>query len=407
MGEHSAVTQLDLTSARLQLARLPVEPIGKVLRQACKISGRALDITRVGVWLFRPEDDLLECVCLYSTNDAPVPAPLRMSKMPTYVAAVREQRFVATSNAQLDLHTLELNEVYLKPLGITSMLDSAIYRSGEVVGVVCHERVGEPRDFSESEREFAATVADIVAYLLEADRRGQLERQVHALEVRLKDAQRIEAVSRFAAGIAHDLGNLLSVVTTGLEVLDRQGQGGDVLTMLREAASHGSALTRQLSSLTRGGRTDRDRQLLRGRELEQRWKTLLGSMLQEPWAVAFDVDPEAQLWADSLQLEQVLLNLVFNARDAMAGGGTILVRLKAHDGRTSRLEVVDTGEGISPEQVGDVFTPYFSTRGGRGAGLGLSTVQFLVHEHGGRVELSSAVGDGTTVTVHWPKAAPA
>ncbi len=405
MGEHSAITQLNLASARLALARLPAAPIGEALRCACKISSQALEAPRVGVWLFEPELDQLRCVSLYTPDNQPLPKPLRISDIPIYSAAIREQRFVATPDAQNDPLTRDVMG-YVTTYAVHSMLDAAIYRAGEVVGIVCHERPGPAREFKESEREFAATVADIVAYLLESDRRIALERQLHALEVKLKDAQRIEAVSRFAAGIAHDLGNLLTVVTTGLEVLERQGKGGEVLQMIREATAHGSALTRQLSHLTRGGKSDKNRQLLRGRDLKNTWSSLLGSMIKAPWQVTLDVDPEVQVWADAVQLEQVLLNLVFNARDAMKGGGPILVRLRKHDAQLARVEVVDTGVGIPPEHMADVFAPYFTTKGEQGTGLGLSTVQFLAHEHGGRVDLSSAPGDGTTVTVYWPVAAP-
>lgn len=403
MGEQSAVTQLNLTSARLQLSRLSHGSLAKVLRHACKISAQALEVTRVGVWMFEPEHDLLRCIAHYTPEDAPLPAPFKMSAIPKYVAAVKELRFVSTANAQLDPHTQELAP-HLKTHGITSMLDAAFYRAGQVVGIVCHERVGEPREFTVSEREFAASVGDVVAYLIEADNRIGLERRVHELEVSLKDAQRIETVSRFAAGIAHDLGNLLTVVTTGLEVLDRQGQANpDVLKMMRETTAHGSALSRQLTRLTKGSSNAVDRQELLGKNLKQSWCALLGAVVKAPWSVVLDVDPDARVWADAVQLEQVLLNLVFNARDAMPKGGPVLVRLKPHDEQLSKLEVVDTGVGIAKEHLDDVFAPYFTTKGERGTGLGLSTVQFLVHEHGGRVGLSSSVGDGTTVTVYWPR----
>ncbi|MBL8956468.1 MAG: GAF domain-containing protein [Myxococcaceae bacterium] len=405
MGEHSAITQLNLTSARLALARLPAAPLGEALKCACKIASQALDTRRVGVWLFEPEAQQLRCICLYSPDGQPVPAPLPMADIPSYSATLREQRYLATRDAQVDPVTRDVKQ-YTSQHGIHSMLDAAIYRAGSVVGVVCHERQGPVREFKESECEFAVTVADIVAYLLESDQRLSLERQVHRLEVKLKDAQRIDAVSRFAAGIAHDLGNLLTVVTTGLQVLEKQGAAGDVVKMVREATNHGSALTRQLSRLTRGVSTDKDRQVLRGRDLKETWGTLLGAMLKAPWVVALDVDPEAQVWADAVQLEQVLLNLVFNARDAMANGGTILVRFKKHDEQFARIDVIDTGVGIPPEHVADVFAPYFTTKGDQGTGLGLSTVQFLAHEHGGRVDLSSAPGDGTTVTIYWPVSAP-
>ncbi len=402
MGEQSAITELNLTSARLALSRLPVEPIGKALRQACKISAQALETPRVGVWLFDAEQDLLRCVCLYTRDDQPLPSPLPMSAIPGYVSAIREQRFIATADAQQDPHTTEVLS-YLRAHDIRSMLDAAIYRQGEVVGVVCHERTGPAREFKESERDFATSVADVVAYLLEADRRLDLERQVHKLEVQLKDSQRIETVSRFAAGIAHDLGNLLTIVTTGLEVLERQGQANaEVLKMLREATTHGTALSRQLTRLTRGASSSENRQLLVGAHLKESWSSLLGAVVKAPWSLVLDVDDAAQMWADAVQLEQVLLNLVFNARDAMPDGGPVVVRLRVHDERFTKLEVIDTGVGIPKEHLDAVFQPYFTTKGDRGTGMGLSTVQFLVHEHGGRVSLSSTVGDGTTVTVFWP-----
>ncbi|MBX7096606.1 MAG: GAF domain-containing sensor histidine kinase [Myxococcaceae bacterium] len=414
--EQSAVTaRVGFTEVRLKLSRLkPGGGLRELYRQIAELAAEAMDVDRVGVWFFEPENDLLRCAWLHDRRVRHVIdlSPLQVSRVPVYASAIREHRFIATDDAQNDPQTRELAQSYLVPNGITSMLDSAIYRDGQVIGVVCLEHVGPRRGWLPEEHQFAATVADLLAYFVEAESRVEVERQAHQLELRAKDQQRLEAIARFAAGVGHDLNNLLAVVTNGLELLDKRldVDGKQISQMIRTSAEQSSALVKQLVLL--GRREPPQAQLLEARHLKGHLAQLLAATVQPPWEVAFDVDDRVTFYADATQLEQVVLNLVHNARDATKGGGTVLVRLHPAPRRAgpafSQIQVVDTGQGMSDQELDRLGEPFFTTKPrGKGTGLGMATVLLLVNLHGGQVSIDSTPGEGTTVTVRWPADAEA
>lgn len=414
--ENSAVTQATgltqrafLTNARLKISRLKVEKeLGAVLKQVTEISSQALDVARVGVWFFDPPRDQLRCEELYDGKaQAHLGAStLKMSQLPVYCAAVREKRFVETDDARKEPLTQELSP-YLDQHHITALLDAAIYRQGEVVGVVCHEHVGPPRAWKPEERQFAATVADLVGLFLETHDRLEAQAAQHQLELELKDARRLQALCRFAAGVSHDLGNLLGAVTNGVAVLEKSAtpESREVLQLISDSAAQSAKLARQLLSLSK-------KEPLQPRMVEVKavlasLEALAAAPLAPGCKLAFDAEPGLEVWADSTQLEQVLYNLVLNARDAMPRGGTVLVR--AHPDPEEgfvELEVIDTGVGIPKENLEHIFDPFFTTRPS-GTGIGLTVCELFATLHGGRIGVSSTVGEGSTFTVRWPSRPPA
>ena len=251
MATDSDVTQRAfLTGARLKLSRLQLDgDIDRLYRQVAEISAQALNVTRVGVWMFDGTGQTLHCKMLFDGKGAGPPPPLLLSRHPEYMGAIKQHRYVATTDARTQSPTRELLE-YLETWHITSLLDAAVYRSGTVVGIVCHEHVGPQREWKREECQFAATVADLLSYFLEVNDRLAAEAQAHALELKLKDAHRLDALGRMAAGVAHDLNNLLGVITNGVLVLQRGGNL-DVLQQMEDAARHAAALVAQLMSLGR------------------------------------------------------------------------------------------------------------------------------------------------------------
>lgn len=407
MATDSAVTQRAfLTGARLKLSRLQLDgDLDRLYRQVAEISAQALNVARVGVWLFDGAGQGLHCKLLWDGKGDGPPPPLLMSKHPEYMAAIRERRYVASSDARTQSNTKELLE-YLETWHITSLLDAALYRNGQVVGIVCHEHVGEPREWKREECQFASTVADLLSYFLEVNDRLAAEAQAHALALKLKDAHRLDALGRMAAGVAHDLNNLLGVITNGIIVLQRGG-GLDVLQQMEESARHAAALVSQLMSLGRQKTPVAQNQPLD--PLLAEFERLLAghtSARSDPATrVVFDVEKGLQVWADAAQLQQVLMNLVTNAMQAMPKGGVVVLRAHGRKGGVS-FEVIDTGEGIAAENLERLFDPFFTTRP-EGHGIGLAVVQQVVAQHGGEVRVSSTIGDGTTFTVWWPSEVPA
>jgi two-component system cell cycle sensor histidine kinase/response regulator CckA len=245
----------------------------------------------------------------------------------------------------------------------------------------------------------------------------------HALEGQLRQAQKLEAVGRLAGGIAHDFNNLLTVILANAELLLEETAGRacrEDAQLIRETAERAAALTRQLLDFSR-------RQTVHPRHLDP--NTVVGNagrMLQrtlgEGITLALDLEPAlGTVLADPGQLEQALVNLVVNARDAMPQGGRLALRTRnvvvdeaaarEHHGLPGMyvaIAVEDTGVGIAPELQSRIFEPFFTTKPvGHGSGLGLATVYGIVEQWGGWTDVQSEPGKGTTFTIYLPENAGA
>ena len=242
---------------------------------------------------------------------------------------------------------------------------------------------------------------------------------LQASEHRLRHAQRMEAVGRLAGGIAHDFNNLLTVILGFSEFLIDQlpangPQHRDALE-IRTAAQRATRLTKQLLAFSR-------QQVLERRvidlvsavsELQPMVERLIGEDVQFSFSHA---EPPQLVLMDPGQFEQIVMNLVINARDAMPGGGRLrlfLDRTRLAAGHAAELEisqgeyvmlaVSDSGEGIDAATLEHIFEPFFTTKApGSGTGLGLSTVFGIVHQCGGAIEVNSVVNQGTTFRVYFP-----
>ncbi len=227
--------------------------------------------------------------------------------------------------------------------------------------------------------------------------------------------QKLESLALLAGGVAHDFNNFLASILANLS-LARRRDGASAAECLRDAedaALRARELTRQLLGYARGSAPARSPVRLAelAREAVRfclRGSNVSGEVIEGPDVASVEVDPA--------QIEQVLCNLVINAREAMASGGALSVRIDAVNvgradglpiapGRYVRVAVADRGSGIAPEHLDRVFDPYFTTKS-RGSGLGLATVLAMVQRHRGHVGVRSERGVGTTFTVHLPAAPP-
>ncbi len=245
-----------------------------------------------------------------------------------------------------------------------------------------------------------------------------------ALEAQLVQAQKMEAVGRLAGGVAHDFNNLLLAVTGNLSLAlgltPADDPRRDALVLAEKAAWRAADLTNQLLGFSRRGRLSAGPVDVAA-SLHEVLSLLRPALDGKIEVVAFTAP---DLWlarADAGQFSQVLMNLCLNARDAMPQGGRLTVTahnavlgppapgapLGARAGEFVRLRVTDTGEGIPPENLSRIYDPFFTTKGpGQGTGLGLAVVFGIVQEHGGWIECTSEVGQGSTFTVHLPRHVP-
>jgi len=237
--------------------------------------------------------------------------------------------------------------------------------------------------------------------------RERSAREREELERRLAQAQRLESVGQLAGGVAHDFNNLLSVILTCVgfaqRELDPSSPVREDIDEIGRAADRAAALTRQLLMFSR--REVVKPEVLDVGTLVRDLERLLNRTLSEQIALRIAIGPDIPpILADRSQLEQVLVNLAVNARDAMPAGGTLSIGVCAA-GAGVRVTVADTGVGMSAEVRDHAFEPFFTTKGAaEGTGLGLATVHGIITEAGGTVELDSEPGAGTTVTIFLPAA---
>lgn len=232
--------------------------------------------------------------------------------------------------------------------------------------------------------------------------RREAERQAQALQVQLQQAQKMEAVGILAGSVAHDFNNLLTAVGGYGSLLqlsaDPEARGyANELTSMQE---RGAALVRQLLSYAR-----RDATQARPVDLAATLSALTPLMQRvagEQVRLSLSVGDTCPVIVDPGQLEQIMLNLVANARDAMPDGGEVQVTCRVSGDRVL-VEVRDTGEGIPENLQGQIFDPFFTTKEpGKGTGLGLWTTASIVREAGGTIEVESAASAGTTFTISLP-----
>jgi len=298
----------------------------------------------------------------------------------------------------------------------------------EWIRTLSSEGPAQPREFCLRRKDGMPTWLLLNANLeKQADGTALLEGTVvditerRALESQLRQAQKMEAVGRLAGGVAHDFNNLLTIISGySTIILERTGAKGPFhheAEQIKSAADRAASLTRQLLAFSR-------QQVLQPRNvnlnevvrsLDKMLRRLIGEDIEVMTVLAADL---GTVKVDPGQMDQVLMNLVVNARDAMPNGGKLTIQtenvqldasyVKKHEyttaGQYVSLAVSDNGTGIDPDTQGRIFEPFFTTKEpGKGTGLGLPMVYGIVKQSGGSIEVYSEVNHGTTVKIYLPR----
>ena len=535
-----------LNNMLVELAQARVIYSGDVdaaCRQIVSSCSSVMNVARASIWRVEKSGSVMWCKYLFLQGAGFVGNDLRLvaADYPNYFQALATGRYIDASDARNDPRTSEFTEGYLKPLGITSMLDVCFYVEGRIAGLICLEHVDTPRAWMAdeivavsamanaaeiahetanrrvaadalraSEERFRQVMENIqeVFWMFGIEENGMLyvspafesvwgrncetllksssiwleaihpddrDRVAEAaktkqiagtyneefrivrpdgticwihdrafpisardgrvyriagvaediterrkLEEQLRQSQKMEGIGQLAGGVAHDFNNILAGIileielVPGLDILPESAR--EALRNVRSLADRAAKLTRQLLLFSR-------RQVMQVRPVDLNatvsdLSRMLKRVLGEP------VDFELKLHADRLgivadtgMLDQVLMNLALNARDAMPKGGRLTIttsmRVVGADDLTTlpellpgpyaSMEVDDTGCGISKSDLTRVFEPFYTTKEpGKGTGLGLATVFGVVKQHGGAITVRSLVGNGSTFTILLP-----
>jgi two-component system cell cycle sensor histidine kinase/response regulator CckA len=279
--------------------------------------------------------------------------------------------------------------------------------SWRVLEAVGHNLLGDP------------AVGGMVSNLRDITEHCHAEEALREREDQLRQAQKMDAVGRLAGGVAHDFNNMLTAILGYSETMLHGLAPGDPMQQrageIKKAAERAAALTRQLLAFSR-------KQVLSPRVLDLNavladMLPMLRRLIGEDIELAIRTDPDlGQVRADPGQLEQVVMNLVINARDAMPRGGRLLLTTANRDQTCPEiqdrvpcvpcvlLEVRDSGIGMDPETCGRIFEPFFTTKDkGKGTGLGLATVYGIVQQSGGFISVESLPGEGSTFRIFLPR----
>jgi len=338
--------------------------------------------------------------------------------LPWWTERLKEKKVIHVPDIEQLPPEASAEKDILRQQDIQSVLVLPMVCDGVVVGMVGFDSVRKQKDWPKKDIALLRIAGEIFMSAMERKRADEERRR---LETQLVQVRSLENVARLAGGVAHDFNNLLAVILNYAAILEREIVDEGQRAKLRElfdAARRAANLTRQL--LLVGRRDVVEPVLIDLSTVVTSLGTLLRQTLGDNVQLRLELDDQLDLIRVGLpRVEQVIVNLALNAKDAIADVGSVLVRtenvdvppelaskyIDLHPGRYVRLRVVDDGDGMTPEVAARAFEPFFTTKGTGGTGLGLSTVHGIVRQSGGLVTISTEKDGGTTVDVLFPAVA--
>jgi signal transduction histidine kinase len=444
---HDAKDQAAFRSnAMSALARLQLGgemDLDTFFKHAVKTASDVLEVARASIWLYTEDRQKIRCEKLYERSQEQHSSGLELAEtnFPRYFDALRSERSIAAHDAMEDPRTSEFSLSYLKPLGITSMLDAPIRVEGRMVGVICNEHVGPSRRWTVEEETLAGSLSDLVSLAIEAAElrhtRALLEEYNRTLEARVEErtrelsekqaelaqTEKMAALGSLVAGVTHEINTPLGALQSNSDTVSRAilrlrtmltDPAPPALSDLLQLIDSISELCRinlvateriihTVSTLKSFARLDRSAQdHVNIHEGLDSALTLLNHQLQGRIKVQLEYGDIPRITCFPNALNQAFMNLLVNAIQAIDGPGEIRLKTYAANGAVV-VEISDNGMGIPAVNLQKIFDPGFTTKGVRvGTGLGLSIVYRIIREHNGKIEVESEPGRGSTFRVILP-----
>ena len=402
--------------ALMQMVRIDRDQESKnIVCEIARVAAETLLVSRIGVWILNDDSTAMHAMCIYRFDQDEFAEGLELfaSDFPLYFRALEEHKTIIADDARTDSRTFEFADVYLKPNDIYSMLDASVFVSGRSRGVVCCEQQSAIREWQNDEVLFVSAVADQVAQVF-------MDEERRIMEAKFRQVEKMQALGELAGGIAHDFNNQLTAIMGFADLIKAHATDEHIQryvgNVIRTAAN-AAEITKQLLAFSRKSTVRNDQVDMHDliRELHSMLVHTIGKHIH----VHLALDAEAAtVRGDASQLQNVLLNIGINARDAMPQGGHLVISTAlisdeqqlAHVKNDLRaadvylmIKVQDSGEGIKPEHRDQVFDPFFTTKGQHdGTGMGLSVSYGAVQQLGGTITLESELGRGTSFYIYLP-----
>jgi signal transduction histidine kinase len=394
--------RLGFETARIRLAEIYAEGSDTQLaayKVAASHSAATLGVGRVSIWALSDDGRELRCELQYEDGEFVLPSgrAIRQEDCPKYFEVIRSRRVVAVEDARADERTRALLP-YLEEYGVYALLDAPIYREGKVHGVVCHEHTAGVRVWSEKESGFASAVADMLTILKQQAERAELRAAIDAQRQLLLQAQKMKALAKLGRVVIHDLANVMTIVGARATLISSEVDLEQASRELAEAVQYGNRLLVQLRDFYEQKAPESGIEVVKVIvDLESAIRATLGPSVK--FTLSCTAAPTV-LNISRVEVEQLVMNLCLNAKDAIVGVGEVRVVVSAEPDRLV-VRVSDTGRGMNEEQQSRLFEPYFSTKAGH-SGIGLAAVFGIVSRTGGRIDVKSELGAGTAFTITFP-----
>lgn len=396
--------------ALLKLVKIRPTDLSTSIQTLIETGAKTLEIERVSIWFFNGEHSEISCQYMNSLKP-PLPEPPRRLKAmdyPRYFKSLEEGRLIAANDARHDPCTSEFTENYLKPLGITSMMDVPIRLNGHLLGVLCHESTGPIREWTLEEQNFASSITDLVALNLEIFERIKAEKNLKQRTIELQRSNK--ELEQFAYVASHDLNEPLYIIRAFIDNIKQQPSAkfldakiGHALDRIEHGAQRMELLIKNLLEFARIN--------MRSKPFEP---VNLGALADE---IIFELDLRLKetgatvrlgklptVWADKTQIQQLFQNMILNALKFRKKEVPLQIDITGRElnGEFVEISIRDNGIGFDQEYAEKIFLPFqrlHSRSEYEGSGIGLALCHKIVSRHNGTISAQGKSGEGAIFTL--------